>query len=144
MADVDPDDANVMTPLAQLLQARMDEKGWKLQDVVPPKRPNGPPRATMSHYLQPGKWLQTMPRPKAIKELAAAVQISEEAISDAAYRSLASNRGKALPPAEPVFARDDWRFQRPEGISDEQWETLQAEFEGIADVLAKRYRGDQA
>jgi hypothetical protein len=131
VANVDPDDSLVMTPLAKLLRDRMDEKRWKLQDVTRPpegKRDGGPARSTMRHYLQPGNWLRTMPRPKAIEELATAMRLDKAAIQQAAYQSLMSNRGKdpelLAAPHHADDADDEIRYQRPEGLTDAEWERM--------------------
>lgn len=86
-----PDLERVATPLTALLESRMDERGWKLRDVVRPPdgtRVGGPARATMSQHLQVGYWLSSMPRRETIKQLATAVHVSPEEIRDAAYRSM--------------------------------------------------------
>lgn len=92
-----PDPANVPTPLTKLLLDRMAANEWELRDVTRPPdgtREGAPARSTMSWYLQPGRWLKTLPRPATMEELATAVRVTPETIEEAAFRSLTRNAGK--------------------------------------------------
>ena len=83
----------------------MEEEGWKLRDVTRPPdgtRVGGPPRATLSNYLQDGVWLRTLPRPQTRQQLAAAVGVDVAEITEAAVKSMAGNQGRAAEPALPV------------------------------------------
>ncbi len=145
MARLSPEAERVPTPLTRLLRTRMDQEGWVLRDVTRPPdglRPGGPARSTMSQHLTPGYWLQTLPRPRTIKELAIAVRLSEEKIKEAAWRSLESNRD--LPDPQPGGTaslsltagvavgrgRQGDDALHPEDFSEEQWRQVRkyAEF----------------
>lgn len=152
MPSADPDAVNMLTPLGRLLTERMAAEGWHLRDVVRPPdgtRKGAPARSTFSHYLQPGGWLQTLPRPKAITELATAVRVREDVIRDAAYRSLASERDKVSVSGSgpgtvgPSSNTDEVRLQRPPGISDQEWARLRRTAEATLEALFDQYaRGD--
>ena len=131
-----PEGALVATPLTRLLQSRMDERGWALRDVVRPPdgvREGGPARSTMSQHLQAGYWLSTMPRPQTIAQLAIAVRLPEAAIREAAWLSLAANRGTDKRRADP----EAHELEQPVGLGldDEASDLTPEQIESVRAVI---------
>lgn len=137
------------TPLSVLLQSKMDQNGWTLRDVTRPPdgiRPDGPARSTFSYYLQPGHWLKTMPRRKALDELASVIGLDIAIVAEIAWQSTVAYRetqdasgfkdlrlkdlqGESPRSVVPPSEDDAIRFRRPAGMTDAEWRRIK----GIAE-----------
>lgn len=151
-----PDDAEVPTPLTRLLRNYMADRSLRLRDVTRPPSGNktgAPARATMSYYLKDGMWLQQMPRPTTLRQLAVAVGADQREVEKAAWLSLESNRGRPEndPDHEPVAPHDDSASFVSTGsggasaITEEELlirlDRARAEQDAILDELARRRSG---
>lgn len=114
--------ADDMPPLQKLILEQMHRRSWSPAQV----EERGIKHATLHRYMQRVE-LRTMPRESTLKELAAALDLDEHQVRDAAYRSMAANRGSrdSVGEAAPVArARQGGPVLPLEGLTEEQQEHL--------------------
>lgn len=111
-----------MPPLQKLILEQMRARGWSPPQV----EDRGVKHATLHRYMKP-LILKGMPRDATLQELAKALDLDEQRLREAAYRSLAANRGVVDRAAEDVpvaRTRQGGPVLPLEGLTEEQQEHL--------------------